>query len=140
MNENAKAWIAALRSGEYEQGKKALHVLEGDGVGYCCLGVACDLAVKAGVPLTRETELSEVIHQEIEVFVTENGVRAVAYLPPPVRKWLGVRTDGGNYDAHPSTHGFTSLATKNDDGATFGEIADIIESEPKGLFGEGIDV
>ena len=32
-------WIAALRSGKYEQGKGRLR--EGDK--FCCLGVACDL-------------------------------------------------------------------------------------------------
>lgn len=32
-----KIWIAALRSSEYRQTKNALQ----DGLGYCCLGVAC---------------------------------------------------------------------------------------------------
>ena len=33
------AWVAALRSGKYEQGRGALRT----GDTYCCLGVACDL-------------------------------------------------------------------------------------------------
>jgi len=40
-----KLWIEALRSGKYEQGRGALNK---DGK-FCCLGVLCDLAVKAGV-------------------------------------------------------------------------------------------
>ena len=32
-------WIAALRSGEYQQGRERLK----DGDNFCCLGVACDI-------------------------------------------------------------------------------------------------
>lgn len=39
-------WVAALRSGEYKQGK---YRLQRDDDTYCCLGVLCDLAVKDGV-------------------------------------------------------------------------------------------
>lgn len=35
-----KRWVAALRSGEYKQGKSNLYI---DGK-YCCLGVACIVA------------------------------------------------------------------------------------------------
>lgn len=38
--EFAEKWLAAPRSGEYEQCQEGLH----NGVGYCCLGVACALA------------------------------------------------------------------------------------------------
>ena len=37
MNENAKKWVKALRSGEFEQGTGYLR--KGDK--FCCLGVAC---------------------------------------------------------------------------------------------------
>lgn len=33
-------WLKALRSGKYQQTKHTLH----DGNGYCCLGVACNIA------------------------------------------------------------------------------------------------
>jgi hypothetical protein len=39
------AWVAALRSGEYAQCQDLLN----DGKGFCCLGVACDVAAKIGV-------------------------------------------------------------------------------------------
>jgi hypothetical protein len=39
-------WVAALRSGKYEQARGNLR--EGDG--FCCLGVLCDLASKDGGP------------------------------------------------------------------------------------------
>ena len=59
MNKEVKQqWVAALRSGEYKQGKNALRrQYEGEDAEFCCLGVLCDLAVKAGfsvveVPIT----------------------------------------------------------------------------------------
>lgn len=46
MNKDVKRqWVSALRSGEYEQGHGLLEV----GGKFCCLGVLCDLAVKAGL-------------------------------------------------------------------------------------------
>lgn len=39
LNENAKLWVAALRSGKYKQTKYRLR----DEKGYCCLGVACQV-------------------------------------------------------------------------------------------------
>ena len=43
MNKDIKTlWVAALRSGDYEQ---AQGVLKRDG-GFCCLGVLCDLHSK----------------------------------------------------------------------------------------------
>ncbi len=46
MNEQIKAeWLAALRSGEYPQGKNQLRTKWG----YCCLGVLCDIHAKAGL-------------------------------------------------------------------------------------------
>lgn len=49
--ETRDAWADALESGEYQQTKEVLTRLGDDGkpIGYCCLGVLCDLAVKAGV-------------------------------------------------------------------------------------------
>lgn len=42
-----KAWTAALRSGQYKQGKMKLRrssMVEGDT--YCCLGVLCEVCIK----------------------------------------------------------------------------------------------
>lgn len=48
MNPEVKAaWVAALRSGDYRQGKRKLfQYREGEKV-HCCLGVLCDLYDKA---------------------------------------------------------------------------------------------
>ena len=37
------SWVKALRSGEYKQGQGSLH----NGVGFCCLGVLCDIEIDA---------------------------------------------------------------------------------------------
>lgn len=72
------AWVEALRSGEYTQGTE---MLLQPGVGYCCLGVLCDLAVKSG---------------EIEDLTFENGIVRVgerasnAELIDAVSQWAGL--------------------------------------------------
>lgn len=50
VREARRAWLAALRSGEYQQGTEALR--KGvDEPHFCCLGVACELAItRFGVP------------------------------------------------------------------------------------------
>lgn len=46
MDQQMKAkWVAALRSGEYKQTTRKLREVYEDGsVGFCCLGVLCDLS------------------------------------------------------------------------------------------------
>jgi hypothetical protein len=43
--ELVREWVAALRSGDYKQGRAYLRI----GVFYCCLGVAADLLRKRGL-------------------------------------------------------------------------------------------
>lgn len=129
LNENAKKWVETLRSGRFEQGKKWLCV---DGK-YCCLGVACELAIESGILLTKTNEYhmggSHVVYHAVNTVFSDSGNTTV--LPRAVQDWLGLRTEQGTF----SRDGFSSLAAKNDLGlTTFSEIADIIESEPDGLF------
>lgn len=105
MNDNAKKWVAALRSGEYKQAQNQLRTDEG----YCCLGVACELALEAGAISSYNPE----------------GIS----LPFPVQKWLGLASPSGRY-------GHYQFLTNDNDrlGKSFSEIADIIENE-QSLFG-----
>lgn len=122
MNENAKKWVAALRSGEYQQGMDALR----DGDRFCCLGVACDVYRKA----TGDGEWTDM------VFSVDRGdwdEWSSASLPDAVRKWIGLQTAFGDWDATPENE-FGCLSGANDSGEPFAKIADIIESEPEGLF------
>lgn len=102
----AQKWVAALRSDEYKQGTGRLRGV----AGFCCLGVACDLAVKEGI-------IGGYVGNDSDL---ENY--------PAVQGALGLRGLCGCY-------GGMSLVELNDHlNLPFEEIADIIESEPEGLF------
>lgn len=116
MNDNAKAWVAALRSGKYQQGRDYLCKDNR----YCCLGVACEVLgigkIIDGMGVA--TYLGD-----------EPNDKDSGWLPRNAKEALGLRTYNGTLG-----DGATSLTLLNDNGATFNEIADIIESEPEGLF------
>lgn len=132
LNENAKAWVAALRSGQYEQGRSFLRKNDK----HCCLGVACELAIEAGLPITRTVD-SEGRHAYID---PDDNFRPSGHdqtLPPLVKDWLGLRGAEGEYEKPnaPDMFGrYSTLSHLNDSGQTFVQIADVIESEPEGLF------
>lgn len=114
LNDVAKEWVKALRSGEYTQGKTYLRSADDK---FCCIGVLCDLAVEAGI-IPAPTEKSEYAY----IF------GGLCTPPKEVKNWAGL----ASYDA---AYGNESLTRDNDvRGKTFTEIADIIESEPAGLF------
>ena len=115
MNENARKWVAALRDPEAKQITGRLETKRGN----CCLGIACRLY---------STEHPEWNVQEIGSS-TEFGDNYDKYgLPSEVQAWLDLG------DRQGSIRFQGSLTDENDNGATFAEIADIIESEPEGLF------
>lgn len=119
LNENAKKWVAALRSEQYKQAKLALEKPNGN----CCLGVACREAIKDGLSMT------VIPTGPINFCVTFGG--KTTELPESVRKHFVLKSSHGHY----GTDGKQSLMADNDVfNKTFAEIADIIESEPEGLF------
>jgi hypothetical protein len=109
--------IAALRSGEFKQGKLRLRPTSNT---FCCLGVACEL-------YRRETGQGEWVpahddeaHPSLQEFVMPDEGTTSGVLSPSVRKWLGWASDKGSTSE-------ACLAERNDSGATFSEIADLIE-------------
>ena len=112
MNKEIKEkWIAALKSGEYEQGKNYLRTSDNK---FCCLGVLEDIHLKE---LGKEWETN-----------SEGGYHIdgnTAYLTKETQKWAGLERD----NPYPKECN-RSLAVLNDEGQTFEEIADFIE---KGL-------
>lgn len=124
MNPEVKArWVAALRSGEYKQGKNAL---QRDGK-FCCLGVLCEIAVQEGViSADRRGGLSV-------LFYDGNS----AALGPAVRHWSGIADEAGSFGSEIITVSLdngrdmvrsTNLMSLNDlAGYTFEQIADVIE-------------
>lgn len=120
MNTDIKTrWIAALRSGDYEQG----YTLLNSNGKFCCLGVLCELAVDDGVvtakdepisgnPGMRYTALGDVYDSSITT------------LPWTVRNWAGL-TSGDPMVGDERSY---TLTQWNDEiQADFNEIADLIE-------------
>lgn len=121
MNDLAKKWVNALRSGSY---RKTTEVLSKRG-DYCVLGVACDVAIKAGIPLNVEKIYDEEHKTKVTFYDGEDTV-----LPQIVQKALGLKTPSGY-------SGRTDLITINDkSGMSFKEIADLIEFAEPLLFNE----
>lgn len=103
-------WVQALRSGEYNQSFCSLN----NGIGYCCLGVLCDLAVKDGVGEWRSNGNM--------AFYYGTGIHeSKLWLSGQVLEWAGIK------EPDPNVHG-EKLSTWNDKTRlSFAEIADLIE-------------
>lgn len=101
-----KMWVAALRSGEYEQARYQLN----SGKGFCCLGVLCDLAVKdGGDPWVQSRNANRMSHGGHEKF-----------LPAAIKDFV--------FQRDPTL--VTELMQRNDsDRLSFPEIAAFIERE-----------
>ena len=96
-------WVKALRSGKYKLGRRRLRI----GDTFCCLGVLCDLNDPS------LWALNDLSNEYDYVYAEEYSAM------PPVDLLIevGISDD----EAH-------ELAEQNDAGATFEEIADMIES------------
>jgi hypothetical protein len=79
-----KLWVEALRSGEFRQGKGALHPNHKNGGGYCCLGVLCELHRRE----TGEGKWQKNAWGDREYVV--NGHSSDSDLPLPVMEWAGL--------------------------------------------------
>ena len=118
-------WIPALRSGDYKQGQ---HALRYDDDTFCCLGVACDLidpnAWDAGTRLKFNSPMSFKAWEDKHP-VHDQFCRSSCYsLPTSTR--LGAVLDTVEVTG---IQVMDLVAEKNDDGASFADIADFIESE-----------
>lgn len=118
---NIEKWVAALRSGEYAQGRGLLRSEDG----YCCLGVLCDVFMKE----TGEGEWADPLENGDLYFRLDN--ESEGYFPPQrVYEWAGLVEKDGSYT---DLRHLTSLVDLNDNRVPFEEIANVIESEPAGL-------
>ena len=144
LNANAQKWVAALRSGKYLQGQSHLKVTVRHGgfrewvaalygrvapvhypyTEYCCLGIACELYEYETGKL-HERPVGDVIQ-----FVNTAGDCSSSALLPEVAEWLGMKPENVYGELARSE----ALASKNDAGVSFSVIADLIESDPRGLF------
>jgi hypothetical protein len=107
MNENARKWIKALRSGEFKQGRYALKTQDT----YCCLGVACEV-------YRRETGKGSWWPSQGDVYTFSLGPDSSRIeMPDGVRKWVGIASASNEF----------SIASWNDDGLPFEDIASELE-------------
>ncbi len=125
MKKSVRLWIEALRSGKYKQGKNYLKRKTKSGYRYCCLGVACELYNKTHKRKLKIFSRKIVGATRVTAFYYDS--KEADFLPRKVQVWLGLVSEDGAF-------GLNTLAEKNDAGMRFKEIADIIESKPKGLF------
>lgn len=128
MNPDIKAlWVDALRSGDFEQSDKKLHVWNQDGDEmFCALGVLCAVAVDNGVDIP----VVDYCYEESDWLDGEPEHMAGCYvyddqtelLPTAVMAWAGLDTPSAYIEGLDA-----SLVTINDIGTPFTEIANLIE-------------
>ena len=112
--DHVNTWVKTLRSGSYKQGKKVLRTRID---AFCCLGVACDLVDPSGW---------NAITRNSQIYVWEWFNGNTTSLSHKAMDHYGIRTSSGWIALDGET---VSLAILNDSGKSFGEIADLIESE-----------
>lgn len=137
-----KEWVRALRSGEYKQATDALKTENG----YCCLGVLCDIQGCEWESAANDFQV------DVDYFKVKGEKHNIEVLPESVSRAVGFKlfTSGDSYSTNPSIYldkpktiavyekykdggiddiVWTLLSELNDSGATFEEIADIIEEQ-----------
>ena len=145
LTDNQRAWVAKLRDPELNQAHGKLKKYAKDGTpSYCCLGVLTELS-----GLCVEARNNEYGVSFVDIGAGEDAEFYESYPAATVRKWGGTLSadasgdmlldwgtlatlrDQGQWDADPSWNrdniGHLSLASLNDFGFSFNQIADLIE-------------
>jgi predicted transcriptional regulator len=124
----ADKWIAALKSGNYKQGKYRLH----SGDCFCALGVLCDVAEKEGI--AERKILNTRANILVGYYVKDNNPDVIQFasyaeLDDGMLKWSGIK------DSRATLADKTqSVANLNDnEDKSFEEIADFIKKNYKNL-------
>lgn len=111
--ERIRLWIEALRSGEYKQGKGALQH-NGE---FCCLGVACEVAIK--------NELDIKVFHDADGFVQYDV--EYNYMPIVVGEWFGFERDDLTNPRLGKGIGLNAVRVNDELKLSFEEIADALE-------------
>lgn len=106
VRENREQWLTALESGKYRQTRGQLRAAQGKSYGYCCLGVLCNLHKD------KENKWDNSVFEAPSDFFP--GETEVYFEMPPDSFLEKVKVDTKLAD---------ELATMNDNGKTFKEIA-----------------
>lgn len=125
MNSQVKEkWVAALRSGEYQQGNNSLRSNQG----FCCLGVLCDLYAKEH---SQDWEyVNAYSEQNTKAKDSWSFQEETQFLPEKVMNWAQLEDNNPEVeildkDGNLIQHEILSMM--NDDGVSFSIIADVIE-------------
>ena len=120
-------WVAALRSGEYKQTEGRLRAFDDNNNQptncFCCLGVLCDLFAKTRTDCAWGESDDE---YEDCAFVVEDIETVDKVLPQLVRRWAGMNSECGDF-FNEALKDEQRLTDMNDCGATFEELANVIE-------------
>lgn len=128
--EHRRLWLEALRSGDFQQ--TAGQLFSKTKNAYCCLGVACRIAGLPSYEVERDEELSVYFGVQGE----EYNASSYLTLPTAGREWLGVSDENPAIDFPEDLLDLSSdfgdyiprdVASLNDGGVTFAQIADLIE-------------
>lgn len=119
-----RRWTAALRSGEFQQGRGKLAAVEetSDERRYCCLGVLCELAARDGVVTVRDGV-------DWVSYMDNDGPMQINYLPRAVASWAGLSSTNPRIRSINVSGDTPTLSYLNDSGYTFDQIADVIDAE-----------
>lgn len=118
-------WLEALESGAYEQGKDCLNKDNK----FCCLGVACDILSKKGTVLKTVKENGIVDYDNLSTILSEEVIDL-----------LKLNGSTGGFWNIRDEFPHLSLASANDGGKTFLEIAAFIRKNPDVVFSDAREV
>ena len=121
-------WADALESGEYKQGQFVLtRVLDDGSEENCCLGVLCQLAVKAGVIKRLKVEEDHSITYGTGLTNRMNSLPSAT-----VMRWAGLSNNNPIFEVEGRTYASEAVSSLNDDDLnplTFPEIAKLIRAQ-----------
>lgn len=110
----ATAWVKALRSGKYKQGKGQLRYEEDHGIPatHCCLGVLAEVC-RTRKPFADFDLSDEALQDSNNVDLTDLGMLEAVGLEPDDQEFLIARNDGCIYkpeDKDPVSWSFKQIA------------------------------
>lgn len=121
-------WIRRLRSGEYEQGQGALRKRSRFGEdapdAFCCIGVACEVAVDSGRLLRFVLPDWNRAYEYGEKNNTSGNERSAIGWPLSLQSWLGQESK-----MHPSILSSVLVRMNDGDDKSFIDIANYLEHE-----------
>ncbi len=134
-----EAWLQALESGTYKQGKNRLCLINPSGEkSYCCLGVAYELARE---PLKLINTVEEKFGEDKSPVYTDGKHNSCAALIPSLKEYYGFMGDTAAITSVTSTDPLVddgrpcSLASANDTyDWSFQKIAEFVRANPERVF------